>query len=102
MKSDSTELFLFRLALVTPHVCWLGFVTSILWRWFVMPLGAPPIGIAHAIGLCLLVRYLVVHHRVEKLSDDDTIRAAAGDFFRSLALGCLALLIGWVLTWWLP
>jgi hypothetical protein len=32
-----------------------GFAISKLWSWFVVPLGLPPITIAHAIGLSALV-----------------------------------------------
>ncbi len=32
-----------------------GFVLSYLWSWFVAPLGIPEIGIAHAIGISLIV-----------------------------------------------
>jgi hypothetical protein len=30
----------------------------LLWGWFVVPLGVPPIGIAHAFGLCWLASFL--------------------------------------------
>lgn len=32
-----------------------GFVLSILWAWFLVPLGVPPIGIAGAIGVTLMI-----------------------------------------------
>ena len=32
-----------------------GFVLALLWRWFVVPLGAPAIGVVHAMGLSWLV-----------------------------------------------
>lgn len=34
---------------------WAGFVISVLWGWFVVPLGAPAVGVWHAAGLCTLV-----------------------------------------------
>jgi hypothetical protein len=34
---------------------WYGFATEILWSWFVVPLGAPSISIAQAVGLALVV-----------------------------------------------
>lgn len=37
---------LFALALV-----WRGLVLSIMWGWFIVPLGAPEIGVALAIGI---------------------------------------------------
>lgn len=36
------------------NVFWGGFVIARLWAWFVMPLGAPFIGVLHAAGLVLL------------------------------------------------
>ncbi len=36
-----------------------GFVLVDLWAWFVLPLGAPTVSFAHAIGLDLLVTYVV-------------------------------------------
>lgn len=32
-----------------------GLVLSMLWIWFMVPLGVPPIGIAHAVGLVALI-----------------------------------------------
>jgi len=32
-----------------------GWVISILWNWFIVPLGLPAISLAHSIGLSLMV-----------------------------------------------
>lgn len=37
-----------------------GWVISILWNWFLVPLDVMPIGILHACGLVMLVRLLVI------------------------------------------
>ncbi len=37
---------------------WQGYVLSILWGWFFVPLGLPTISIAHAIGIALVVGVL--------------------------------------------
>lgn len=43
-------------ALVALSAMWRGYVLSILWLWFVVPLfGLPPLGVVTAIGLCLVV-----------------------------------------------
>ena len=44
------------LILMIPSILLEGLTFSLLWAWFVSPLGAPPIAIAQAIGLCLLAR----------------------------------------------
>ncbi len=35
-------------------LCFKAVVASDLWGWFVVPLGVPAIGMAHALGLCLV------------------------------------------------
>lgn len=43
------------LILTLPVQLWSGFVLSVLWGWFVVPLGVPPIGVLQATGLTLTV-----------------------------------------------
>lgn len=38
-----------------------GWMMSLFWAWFAVPMGAPKIGVAHAIGLGALVS-LITHH----------------------------------------
>ena len=35
-----------------------GFVIQVMWGWFLIPLGLPVLGLANAMGLGLLIRYL--------------------------------------------
>jgi hypothetical protein len=35
-----------------------GALMALLWAWFIVPLGAPALGTAHAIGISVLVRLL--------------------------------------------
>jgi hypothetical protein len=37
-----------------PIIILRGFVLSRLWAWFLIPLGLPSIGVAHAIGIALI------------------------------------------------
>ena len=52
-----TKFLVSLLYLLTFLLCivFSGFVTTELWLWFAVPLGAPVIGIAHALGLRMLV-----------------------------------------------
>jgi len=45
-------------AFVTAVAIARGFVLTYLWAWFVVPFGAPAIGVAWAIGISLIVGYL--------------------------------------------
>lgn len=38
-----------------------AFAITYLWKWFVVPLGLPPIGIAHAYGLSLCLMVMTPH-----------------------------------------
>ena len=64
-----------------------GFVLSVLWGWFAVPLGVPAIGIAGAIGIALLVGML--SHQAGK--DDREIEEIIG---ASLGGPILVLIIG--------
>lgn len=47
-----------------------GFVISIVWGWFMVPLGLPPVSIAMAYGLAIVISYLT-HQEVENKKHDD-------------------------------
>lgn len=48
-----------------------GLVLADLWQWFVTPLGAPRIGIAHAIGLSTILTTCMMGFATEKAEKDD-------------------------------
>lgn len=55
-----------------------GWALSVLWGWFLVPLGLPQIGMAHAIGIGLLVGFLTkTHLHAEKEFDSKWEKAAA-------------------------
>lgn len=45
-------------AVIVGMALWNGYLLSVLWGWFVVPLGVPSIGVAHAIGLALIAGLL--------------------------------------------
>lgn len=47
-----------------------AFTLYTYWGWFVLPLGAPPIGYAHAYGLSLLVRAATFRAELSVKDDD--------------------------------
>lgn len=55
-------------AIIIPIALWQGFVIHLLWRWFVVPIGLPEIGILHAIGLSMFV---AVFKPVDRSKRDD-------------------------------
>lgn len=53
------------LGLVAGMVCLNAMVLSILWGWFAVPLGLPPIGVAMAVGLSTIVSLMTSSHKSE-------------------------------------
>ena len=74
---------LILVVVIVPLSIWRGFVLEIMWGWFAVPLGAPDIDIAHAIGIALLIGMFLSH---TPKSDDDspTISTILTGFFTSL------------------
>lgn len=73
-------------------IVWGGFALSVLWGWFIVPLGLPPIGIAMAAGLMLTVSFIR-----SKCRDDD------GDknyerIIHGFAAPVFALAFGWIIS----
>ena len=68
-----------------------GFVASILWGWFVVPLGFPAISFIHAVGLVVLLKSL----RVSDGCENNEQVTNMGDFYNALAMRG----IGWPLVY---
>lgn len=81
------------LALAIPLGILRGWVLSLLWGWYVTPLGVPAIGVVQAIGLTWLVGLLTATPSRNR-DDDDLVYATAF----SLTVSLLALAIGWAWT----
>lgn len=71
---------------------WEGFVLKVLWAWFLLPLGLPAIGMAHAVGISALVG-LLAHQAPPDLNDDDRLHKV----FQWAVCGPIAALaLGWI------
>ena len=92
-------LILLGIILTPLALIWRGWVLTKLWAWFVVPVfGLPALGIATAIGLSVVVGYLVYHM-------DDSVKverekwAAFGYPVSVMFLHpAIALGIGWMVT----
>lgn len=42
-----------------PLIILSGFIIKIMWGWYMVPLGVPPVTVAHAIGIDILVTYIL-------------------------------------------
>lgn len=100
MKRDSEGLAAGCLTALLTTPLSLGFrawVIATLWAWFVLPLGAPVIGVAHAAGLyCLVQLTAYTGGRRDEDEDETPTAGALKSLGRSLSLSAILLGFGWV------
>lgn len=82
-------LVAFVLALFT------GFTVSVLWGWFIVPLGVAQIGFAHAYGISLLGSVLMSTRGLNTNGEGGWVTVATG-VAAGLVINLLALLLGWI------
>jgi len=94
IKNTATALFvLIFLALAVYAVVASGFVISILWGWFVVPLfGLPALSIPHAIGITLIISMARAPQHQDKGSGESFSTKLSALFIAPW----MALLIGWI------
>ena len=81
-----------------------SWVLTIMWGWFVVPLGLPQIGMAHAWGIVMVAAMLARSPDTETDDDEDKpehrlwIAVAA----RSFGAPLFILMCGWLAQGWMP
>lgn len=88
---------LFAFLIYLPVSCVVhGWLISILWAWFAVPLGAPTIGVAHAVGLsCLAGSFLYRLSRRDDTQAPDTLgEVVLGMTVKLVVFSLILLLVG--------
>lgn len=93
-ESPGCLLILFALAVSIPVQFWRAYVLVVLWAWFAQPLGAPALSLFPALGVCVLVGFLLSRHDYEKQTRSRLVEATV---FGLLNPG-FSLLTGWVVV----
>lgn len=89
--------FLGFLAVGAIAVLWGGYVLSILWGWFMIPVfGLPALTAMQAAGVKLTVRVITYTHRREEEKDDWLITS----FVEATILPLVLLGLGWIIQHW--
>lgn len=74
-----------------------GYVISVLWGWFVVPLfSVPPLSVATAIGLSLAVGMLVSHSSPSNSEKKDTGEVIVNLISQAVFSPLFTLFIGWL------
>ncbi len=87
----------FLLVLSVPCSLYNAFMFTFMWRWFIIPLGAPTIGTIHAWGLFLCFSFLTSSFTRDKHDKDDPIRNAVIILVISMLTSTFATGMGYIL-----
>lgn len=75
------------LALVPASILW-ALTVATLYGWFLAPIGAPDLGVAHLYGISVLVQFVTVGHTPDTDAEEVVVQSV---------IRCLvALAVGWV------
>ena len=84
--------------LLIPCMVWRGYVLSILWKWFMVPLfHLPALNIPFAMGLALIVFLLTQRSSYIVTPIEERIK----NLIYSFVYPGVALLAGWIITFWM-
>jgi len=72
-----------------------GLVLSVMWGWFLVPLGLPPIGLAMAIGIGAIVS-LVTSTHVHKSRKGEEIDELVESLINAVLKLVILLVVGWI------
>lgn len=76
-----------------------GWGISLLWNWFLVPLGLPVLGVVHAIGIGLTIAILT-HNPDGK--EDDRESKGVGEHLANVCGGWLAIIgVGWIVQYFM-
>ncbi len=74
-----------------------GWVLSVLWRWFLVPLGLPGLGVAQAWGIATIIAMLVFQGgRSDEDTEESPFLRIVNVVIKSVLLSFLSLLIGYI------
>lgn len=94
-------LIVYALALVAiaGMIVFDGWAVSLIWNWYLVPFGAPPMFISWAIGL-VCVRSLIIPTKRD--NDNKTNEDKWKDIGFALGKITIVLLIAWAAHFWMP
>lgn len=76
---------------------WSGLTVSVLWSWFIVPLGLPAVGLWHAYGLALIWSAFSGLGRKSRDEDNGLARVLVQVPF----VGGVLMAAGWVVRFWM-
>lgn len=93
---SGSVMMLIVLCVGIPAAIYRGWALSLLWGWFFVPLGLPPIGIVVAIGISLTVNFLSQGYIPPNVLDGDDYGIKA--LVYSIMLTTWSIVVGWIVA----
>lgn len=98
-KQENGLYAILILVLLIPGAIYYAWAFSYLWLWFLVPLGLPAIGVAHAFGLGILKGFMFARLQTQK--KDANIKQTFKDFMTyNLFVPTFGLIFGYVVVTW--
>jgi hypothetical protein len=94
------NLILLLLLFAVLSVTYRGWVLTMLWSWFLVPLGVPAISTATALGIVLIVAILTTHatNKTDKTESKDPWELAAVASGVAFGVPSLMLVLGYIIS----
>lgn len=86
------------IALSIAGIALTGLAISLLWQWFLVPLGVIPIGIAHAFGLSLIVMFFKLRGHKDFVKEVLVQKSKSRQWFECFATPVFAIVIAYITT----
>lgn len=87
---------LFSIILAVPITMWQGFILAKLWLWFAVPIfGLAPLAFVPAMGLCVLIGFLVSHVPL-KMGEPTPSELLTHQINSGFFVPGFSLLVGWL------
>lgn len=80
------------LLMIVPLTLYRGWILLNLWNWFIIPLGAPHITMAHALGISLVIGFMTAHYDSRTKTQSEKIEELIAVF----AMPTIGLIMGWI------
>lgn len=93
-------IYLLALLILMPLAVFLNaYVLSVLWLWFIVPLGMPVLSLTTAVGIAVIVSLFQQTHQSKENDKTESAEAKIGKAFSLvLAKPLGALAVGWLIT----
>lgn len=86
---------MFALSTIVVAIVLRAWVLTVLWGWFLVPLGIPEVSIPTAIGIALILG-LFTQHLAKEENKEKNIIADIG--IRAIGAPIVSLVLGWIVT----